>query len=73
MSRAPQYRRPSDVDFCQRGAVALRRAAKRKAHSKSDFEIAGSLVAIGLAAAAAFSASGVLTQGGDAHRTFVNA
>ena len=39
----------------------------------SDFEIAGSLVAIGLAAAAAFSASGVLTQGGDAHRTFVNA
>jgi len=35
MSRAPQYRRPSDVDFCQREAVALRRAAKRKALTRS--------------------------------------
>lgn len=74
MSQASQYRRPSDVDFCQREAVALRRAAMREAlNSKSDFGFAGSVVAIGFAAAATISAPEVLTQGSDAHRTFVNA
>jgi SNF family Na+-dependent transporter len=41
-------------------------------NSKSGFLIAGSVVAIGLAAAVAISVPNVLTQAGGAHRTFLS-